>query len=173
MADVSITLTDTGYLSTATGASQESGDYSFSAGTGKANNGVAVTLKASKITYGVGSKLGEEVYRNDSEPSEVSFGGAVDVPGWLLSGVLDMTLAADRKVFGNLMAMYKSKGYKYLSSTNHADNHFMMRYYQNNNGSTNTTNINVRVKKIMFNQDAKSSANSNKVTYTITLVETD
>jgi len=169
MGDFGVTIIDTGYHSTATGATQEAGDFSFTAGTGRANNGVAVTLNVSKIDYKVGAMLGEEVYRNDSDASEINYGGAVSVPGWVVTGALNMTLAADQKVFGNLNAMYKSKGYKNFSSTNDADNYFLMRHYQNNSGAAPVTDIKVRVKNITFSQDGKSGI----VRYTITVVETD
>ena len=169
MADFVITLIDTGKHSTAASATVETGDYNYSTGDGLSNNGVAFTLNISSLVYNLSPFLGEPTYRNNGNPPEVNYGGAIDVPAWNVKGYLDMTTSAHRKIFGNLVAASKSRGYLNLGSTNTTDSNVMLRYYKYNDGSTVTTIIPVRINKLTFTQANKST---NLITYSLTLLET-
>lgn len=162
MAATSITLTDTGKRRVSDSAANESV---------KANSGSAVTLRVNSITYKVGVNLGDEAYKkykSDTSTNEFDWPevhkGSLNPAGWILKGILDMSLSADQTVMGNLVQMAKTKGYKELGTTNDANNTIMIRWSE----ETAVTSKDVRVKEINFRQVPRSS----KVNWTLTLLET-
>jgi len=142
--------------------------------TDKANSGNAITLSVRSLTFRHECLLNTKPYKkyksnvntNEFMMPEVDKGG-VGVPTWSIEGTLNMNLAADRVIFGNLRRLVLTKGFKRLGTTIDTNNPIMIRHCY----ETEVDFVNVRVASFRATQSGRSKDGS-RLDYTLELVET-
>lgn len=162
----SITITDTGKRRVSSSSAEE---------TDKVNNGSAVTLHDVEVTFKIASSTNESPVPSktisDSGVNAWTW-GEVDVNGvvnpiWIIRGILETHDSNDLTLFGQLVDLVRTKGYKTLSGND------MITYYTNAGANAYqlyaaVPTVNVRVKSFDAKQTAKDG---NIINFSLELVQ--